>query len=29
MCRCGWCGKDAIYVAYHDMEWGVPEYDSR
>ncbi|MBC8037247.1 MAG: DNA-3-methyladenine glycosylase I [Rhizobiales bacterium] len=29
ICRCGWCGKDAIYVAYHDMEWGVPEYDSR
>ncbi|MGH6855954.1 MAG: DNA-3-methyladenine glycosylase I, partial [Aestuariivirga sp.] len=20
---------DAIYVAYHDTEWGVPEYDSR
>ncbi|MEJ6395691.1 DNA-3-methyladenine glycosylase I [Gymnodinialimonas sp. 2305UL16-5] len=27
--RCGWCGEDPIYVAYHDTEWGVPEYDSR
>ncbi|MFY0692851.1 MAG: DNA-3-methyladenine glycosylase I [Paracoccaceae bacterium] len=27
--RCTWCGEDAIYVAYHDTEWGVPEYDSR
>jgi len=27
--RCGWCGKDSLYMAYHDMEWGVPEYDSR
>ena len=27
--RCGWCGADPIYVAYHDEEWGVPEYDSR
>ncbi|HEX7108711.1 MAG TPA: DNA-3-methyladenine glycosylase I [Aestuariivirga sp.] len=29
ICRCSWCGTDPIYVAYHDMEWGVPEYDSR
>lgn len=30
MCdRCGWVGKDAVYIAYHDEEWGVPEYDSR
>jgi len=29
LCRCGWCGSDPIYVAYHDQEWGVPEYDSR
>jgi DNA-3-methyladenine glycosylase I len=29
ICRCPWCGTDAIYVAYHDEEWGVPEYDSR
>jgi len=28
--RCGWANpKDALYVAYHDEEWGVPEYDSR
>ena len=28
-CRCSWCGTDPLYVAYHDEEWGVPEYDSR
>ncbi|HUO90975.1 MAG TPA: DNA-3-methyladenine glycosylase I [Rhizomicrobium sp.] len=27
--RCGWSGKDPIYIAYHDEEWGVPEYDPR
>ncbi len=27
--RCDWCGQEPIYVAYHDTEWGVPEYDSR
>ena len=27
--RCAWCGIDPLYVAYHDEEWGVPEYDSR
>ncbi|SIP94878.1 DNA-3-methyladenine glycosylase I [Paracoccus thiocyanatus] len=27
--RCAWCGTDPLYVAYHDHEWGVPEYDSR
>jgi DNA-3-methyladenine glycosylase I len=28
--RCGWANpNDALYVAYHDQEWGVPEYDSR
>ena len=27
--RCGWCGQEPIYVAYHDEEWGVPEYDDR
>ncbi len=27
--RCGWCGTDPLYVAYHDTEWGVPEYDDR
>ena len=29
ICRCKWCGTDPVYVAYHDTEWGVPEYDSR
>ncbi|MGR3365490.1 MAG: DNA-3-methyladenine glycosylase I [Maritimibacter harenae] len=27
--RCSWCGEDPLYVAYHDTEWGVPEYDGR
>jgi DNA-3-methyladenine glycosylase I len=27
--RCDWPGVDPLYVAYHDTEWGVPEYDSR
>lgn len=27
--RCGWCGADPLYVAYHDTEWGVPERDPR
>ncbi len=27
--RCPWCGDDALYVAYHDEEWGVPLADSR
>ena len=27
MKRCEWAGSDPIYVAYHDTEWGVPEYD--
>lgn len=25
--RCGWCGDDPLYVAYHDREWGVPSFD--
>lgn len=25
--RCSWCGKDHLYIAYHDEEWGVPVYD--
>lgn len=29
MPRCTWCGSDPLYVAYHDEEWGVPEYDPR
>lgn len=27
--RCPWPGQDPLYVAYHDQEWGVPEYDDR
>lgn len=27
--RCPWCGDDALYVAYHDTEWGVPQHDPR
>ncbi len=27
--RCTWPGTDPLYCAYHDKEWGVPEYDSR
>ena len=29
MPRCPWPGTDPLYVAYHDEEWGVPEYDHR
>lgn len=27
--RCPWPKDDALYIAYHDREWGVPEYDDR
>jgi DNA-3-methyladenine glycosylase I len=27
--RCKWSESDALMRAYHDAEWGVPEYDSR
>src|SRR5688572_19585364 len=27
--RCPWPKLDSLYVAYHDEEWGVPEYDDR
>ncbi len=27
--RCAWPGTDPLYCAYHDEEWGVPEYDPR
>ncbi len=27
--RCAWCGDDPTYVAYHDQEWGVPEWDDQ
>jgi len=25
--RCSWCGDDALYVHYHDTEWGFPVHD--
>jgi DNA-3-methyladenine glycosylase I len=27
--RCSWAESDPLMAAYHDSEWGVPEYDSR
>ena len=27
--RCPWPKDDALYRAYHDEEWGVPEFDDR
>jgi DNA-3-methyladenine glycosylase I len=27
--RCAWPKDDPLYVAYHDEEWGVPEWDDR
>src|SRR5262249_14999974 len=27
--RCPWPGVDPFYVAYHDDEWGVPDYGDR
>lgn len=27
--RCWWCGNDALYQQYHDVEWGVPTHDDR
>ncbi len=28
--RCAWCGdSDPVYIAYHDEEWGVPEWDDQ
>jgi DNA-3-methyladenine glycosylase I len=29
MIRCSWAGNDPVYIAYHDTEWGVPQFDSR
>ena len=29
LCRCPWPGSDPLYVAYHDEEWGAPEWDDR
>jgi len=27
--RCAWVPDDPLYIAYHDLEWGVPVYDDR
>lgn len=27
--RCPWAGDDPLYLAYHDLEWGVAEHDDR
>jgi DNA-3-methyladenine glycosylase I len=27
--RCRWAQSDPLLAAYHDQEWGIPEYDSR
>jgi len=27
--RCSWPGNDPTYIAYHDTEWGVPQFDGR
>ena len=27
--RCAWAESDPLLCAYHDAEWGVPQYDSR
>src|SRR5207253_4153550 len=27
--RCPWPGEDPLYMAYHDTEWGVPEFDDQ
>ena len=27
--RCAWLHDDPLMLAYHDLEWGVPEHDDR
>ena len=27
--RCAWVPADPLYVAYHDLEWGIPVHDER
>ncbi len=27
--RCGWAGKEPLYIRYHDEEWGVPIHDDQ
>lgn len=25
--RCDWCIHNAVYMAYHDKEWGIPAHN--
>lgn len=27
--RCAWVSAEPLYIAYHDNEWGQPQYDER
>ncbi|MFM9277911.1 DNA-3-methyladenine glycosylase I [Paenibacillus jiagnxiensis] len=27
--RCAWVNEDPLYIAYHDEEWGRPQYEDR
>ena len=27
--RCKWCGRDPLYISYHDDEWGIPAHDDQ
>ena len=27
--RCEWCGKDPLYIRYHDKVWGVPVHSDK
>ena len=27
--RCDWPKEDALYIEYHDKEWGVPVYEDK
>ncbi len=29
MIRCPWCGKEELYITYHDEEWGVPVHNEK
>ncbi len=29
LCRCPWARGDALYIRYHDEEWGVPKTSDR
>ena len=29
MQRCAWCETDALYIKYHDEEWGVPVHTDK